>query len=169
MNLALDIDHRQTTVWVNRHDGDDTERLAVHLSAAVTGQRQMLPNLRYWATGAVEGELEQYTLAYCDEVPRHSRPVITISLTVENNDELYPDVTAYVVNAVIPVLPDTQDADESGVHDADERVGESGVVVGTVSGYVGKVSQLRTRRSRRAVRAADGSSARPISGRQMPG
>ena len=67
------------------------------------------------------------------------------------------------------LLPDTQDADESGVHDADERVGESGVVVGTVSGYVGKVSQLWTRRSRRAVRAADGSSARPISGRQMPG
>jgi hypothetical protein len=43
------------------------------------------------------------------------------------------------------VLRDIQDADEGGVHDADEGPGEPGVVVGEVSGYVGKVSQRRAR------------------------
>jgi hypothetical protein len=37
------------------------------------------------------------------------------------------------------LLRDTEDADDGGVHDADENSGKSGGVVGKVPGYVGKV------------------------------
>lgn len=37
------------------------------------------------------------------------------------------------------MLPDTEDADVGGVHDADEGSGISGGVVGEVPGYVGEV------------------------------
>jgi hypothetical protein len=36
-------------------------------------------------------------------------------------------------------LPDAEDADVGGVHDADEEPGNSGGVVGEVPGYVGTV------------------------------
>jgi hypothetical protein len=37
------------------------------------------------------------------------------------------------------VLPDTENADVGGVHDADEKPGNSGGVVGEVPGSVGEV------------------------------
>jgi hypothetical protein len=37
------------------------------------------------------------------------------------------------------VLPDAQDANVGGVHDADEELDISGGVVGMVPGYVGEV------------------------------
>jgi hypothetical protein len=37
------------------------------------------------------------------------------------------------------VLPDAEDADVGGVHDADEEPGNSGGVVGQVPGQVGEV------------------------------
>ena len=41
--------------------------------------------------------------------------------------------------ALIPLLPDTENADVGGVHDADEKPGNSGGVVGEVPGSVGEV------------------------------
>jgi hypothetical protein len=38
-------------------------------------------------------------------------------------------------------LGDVQDADEDGVHDADEWSGESDTWIGKLSGYVGTVSR----------------------------
>jgi hypothetical protein len=39
------------------------------------------------------------------------------------------------------VLPGIQNADEGGVHDADEWSGKSGINIGKVSSHVGKVSR----------------------------
>lgn len=41
--------------------------------------------------------------------------------------------------AVVQVLPDTENSDVGGVHDADGEPGNSGGVVGEVPGYVGTV------------------------------
>jgi hypothetical protein len=43
------------------------------------------------------------------------------------------------IRPVYLVLPDTENADVGGVHDADEKPGNSGGVVGEVPGSVGEV------------------------------
>jgi hypothetical protein len=48
-----------------------------------------------------------------------------------------PDLT--VAQAGRMLLPDTENADVGGVHDADEKPGNSGGVVGEVPGSVGEV------------------------------
>jgi len=43
----------------------------------------------------------------------------------------------------VVLLCGAEDADEGGVHDADEKSGDSGGVVGEVPGYVGKVPRWK--------------------------
>ncbi len=48
-------------------------------------------------------------------------------------------LAAVAICGGVRVLPDTENADVGGVHDADEKPGNSGGVVGAVPGSVGEV------------------------------
>jgi len=98
-------------VWVpSTHLAEGTREFAAHLRAAITGPEATMPSMHYWPTGHTDGSRAQYLVIL--DAPCYTGPTITVSLTVENAYELYPDVTAYVIDAVIPAPPaDRQSTD----------------------------------------------------------
>lgn len=79
------------------------------LREAITGDAATpLPQLRYWPVpdGAWQAQFDAVAPDFGDE------PTITLSMDVEHTYELYGDVTAYVVDAVVPAPPTDEDSPE---------------------------------------------------------
>lgn len=103
--------------------------------AALLGQRiagRALPGITYWRAGAHRGHHTLYATRFTVEPVRPANPTVTISLTIENTYELYPDVFSYVADAVVTAPADG--ADEAAIDDWGREVLEPFTGVGNEQG-----------------------------------
>lgn len=131
--LAANDPFGQATVavWVDGGEyTDGSSGFAAHLGQRIAGRP--LPGITYWRAGARRGRHTLYATRFPVEPDLPADPTITISLTIENTYELYPDVISHVADAVLSSPAD--DADDAAIEDWGREAFEPFLGVGNERG-----------------------------------